>query len=1076
MPDPQRLPPGEEEEWERSLARDGRDGAGGSRQRGLAAARESSSLVIDTNAIVFAPPAAFRNNLKGIPIAYAPESGRIYVGGILTERVSVVDLATGTPSDTWNVGSFDEDGIWRDREDGFYPKDLVWAGAGANGRLWLVHTDGKALYCKAENAPVPVGTSEFDEFTRAIDLEVLGITNPVKRIAGDPYGLLFVVSDYVEGCDPAETAFPSLEQRAEAWNEPVANLRPCATPRQLIVAGWPGTGDLDIVLQHKCRFLSLSGFCEGSIRIKDVAFDPVYDWGHGLSGAIALLLVVQRANGDLEQWLYFAHREIGDHSSVSAPLPEMSKYGLVERLAVDSDGRIYVATSPNSYVGDNVDDVEDEPEPEGHVPGYLLGFERNGSGDPIPWFEEELEHDVIPTAMAHNEHTGRIALLYQRYILPRKQLWAGGYIWDLERQLEEDGLTNGLEGRYRSWVDIHEPDDAGGAPLVARFTTGIEAHSLVAIPDEPNAQVHEFAVGNAGGASVFLVPNLDTLGPSWDPSHTTFAQMTSQPVDLVEAAAIPRVPEDASEQAGTGTSLAPVPDSSPVVSSFTARERPGSVEAARMNTAEFARIFPALSEATSETDEEMALLTAAAAPDNPTGLVNFEANLLFDGSPSFPARWAGRLPFTAVPRLDALEADEVQVGTGPEYLLLSNLSDDILFVVSRLGGSQLIVCTRSGDEIVQTTYHGPSRVGYWPCGIAQSASGRYLYLLGHFDRTLRIVDAQVAIDAHEDNQEIVVNHVSLPRMPRGDLEDPTKLNPEDQISDSLSEMASSNSGHYHLALLAEVGEVHLVHTDEDHAEVIFSDTVLGWALGGEATSADEGPGRLQGALEEPGGSNRIAFWVLSKNGANEVSGPVLWRYEVDLWGNLVSRDEYDLRLALGANQPLMTGYSSQIVFYNDHRGEVIVGDTIWKRLDSGILEYCGRMGWELTGLLPGLDVDIEFFPSNGVRVVGAPTETDLLVLVSEAGRPAWLPSRPEAVEPSDSFVWVELTEDGFTERARADLPFNPEVKAACSWREVVGGLEATFTQAHEAKVYWNSYPWQVRTYYTQGSPAMAQLP
>lgn len=391
---------------------------------------DDSPLTIDTNEIVFAPPAGYGNMLKGIPIAYDPEAGQLHVGCILTERIGLVDIASRSPLATWPLGHMDEDGAWRLIEPDFRPKALAWAGSGPAGQLWVVHTSGNTIFKRGTADPVPFGSTGTHELLYTTALASVGITDPVGRLATDPEGNLYATATYIEGCDPGEPFMPLadlLHQHGEGF------ISSFATRRRIVQARSPGVPE--IALEDVDRLQSVQ--LVDRFRIKDVAFDPTYVRDGLLSGAVVALVVAERQDGRIEQYLRFIRP--WDGSSETIPLDPVDEIGVVEPLDVDSHGNIYVATSPNSYHGANLSALdEDPPLDEEPIQGRLLGFQRDAAGYLVELFSQPLSHWVAPVEIACN--------------------------FRKENELDDFGLTNGLEGRYRSWVDVHEPEMFQEAP------------------------------------------------------------------------------------------------------------------------------------------------------------------------------------------------------------------------------------------------------------------------------------------------------------------------------------------------------------------------------------------------------------------------------------------------------------------------------------------------------------------------------------------------------------------------------------------------------------------------------------
>ena len=178
------------------------------------------------------------------------------------------------------------------------------------------------------------------------------------------------------------------------------------------------------------------------------------------------------------------------------------------------------------------------------------------------------------------------------------------------------------------------------------------------------------------------------------------------------------------------------------------------------------------------------------------------------------------------------------MGTSAEFLVLPSKYPNKVFALSRLGGSKLVVMPRSGAA---GTHHGKDQVGPWPCGMAQSASGKYLYVLSHYDNTVRALDIdKLATTSYNNVSAALLSTHKLPgRVMNPGL--PTQYTLDYQLSDSLSLMASSANGKLHVALLNELGSVRIFRTAGTGLKVEHQADPL-------SVEPDLGTGRMVGAV------------------------------------------------------------------------------------------------------------------------------------------------------------------------------------------------------------------------------------
>ena len=222
----------------------------------------------------------------------------------------------------------------------------------------------------------------------------------------------------------------------------------------------------------------------------------------------------------------------------------------------------------------------------------------------------------------------------------------------------------------------------------------------------------------------------------------------------------------------------------------------------------------------------------------------------------------GKAQVVYIPSAASGAVKRVGVGTSSEFLLLPEADPNKVFALSRLGGSKLAVLPTSGAV---GTYHNKDVIGPWPCGMAQSKAGRYLYVLSHYDNSFRVLDAGRLASATTNNDTGAVRTtIKLPGRHISSASGGYTL--DYQLTDSLSAMASSADGKVHLAMLSELGSIHVVETSGTSAAVAYSKNLIDMR-------EDYGAGRLQAAVGSCGGdqSSYVAF-VLHQEEKNDDLG------------------------------------------------------------------------------------------------------------------------------------------------------------------------------------------------------------
>ena len=116
-------------------------------------------------------------------------------------------------------------------------------------------------------------------------------------------------------------------------------------------------------------------------------------------------------------------------------------------------------------------------------------------------------------------------------------------------------------------------------------------------------------------------------------------------------------------------------------------------------------------------------------------------------------------PGLPLPQFSAMPSEVIstQVGSSPEFVLLSSRYANSVVMLNRLGGSQIIGITQISppNQLGYQAFRGPDVIGAWPCGMGESPTGRYIYVLNHFSREVRIVDLDLFLDPNQQEYDIV---------------------------------------------------------------------------------------------------------------------------------------------------------------------------------------------------------------------------------------------------------------------------------------------------------------------------------
>ncbi len=801
---------------------------------------------VNTNEVVFDAPSGYGNVLEGVGVTYAADRREVYAAGSLTEDIAAVELAHNHVGRSWSLGVPEQD----------YAKKLRYG----DGTLWCVHLDGDDLFATTVPSSKAWHTFASGSFAELCNLEffqsrpALGIKRPVTLAEAVPdNGDLFVVVVY----DPAMETQPetlTADNRYEISSRRLLHLRFENDNRIHVL------GDFEAATKHvepdpRREWLEehlpwLDELFEpptvDSVEsIIDMAWLEQYEAGvEGVEGGALVLLVHDKQPGTndiLEQKLVLYRYQNDSELSTSGEehiLPPVSEIGVASQVAASRAGLVHVATNPiwvENEVGDKV------------VPGHLVGYTLMH-----PLFCEQYRTELTQLAdvkgLACNKHTGRLAVLHDRFYCPARVP---------QQQFDQYDHAGHAIPPYLSWADVYTPDlVAHTASHDASASVGIQSKDVVAIDGEYDVDEHEFVVASAGAAMLVLLPNVDRVG------------MASEVVSVDQSG------DAVSQQYSLGSGTPTVEVVDPVLADGLDPNfmLAGGVEEGIPVVGDdgFTPIVPPLQ-----------LLGAV-------------------GEGEFtPYAGSGTAPWLVCP--------EIQVGTAPYMMLFSHKYPDRLLVLSRLGGCQILMLQIPEEDAelpdlanpvlkhalgltLLDSFHGVNQVGYWPCGMTQSESGDYIYVLSHFDRKLRILDAAAMRTASMDNDpSILVGLVDLPARTR--LQNPDKtvedavtatlenegtppaefqgdgfvpfgdtahVNPDYQYFDVLSELTTTDDGMYQLVLLGEVGELHLIRSDAGQSEVVISTTLLPVAV-----NEPRGPGRMQGVFEEWGHLG-VTLWVYVK--------------------------------------------------------------------------------------------------------------------------------------------------------------------------------------------------------------------
>ena len=165
------------------------------------------------------------------------------------------------------------------------------------------------------------------------------------------------------------------------------------------------------------------------------------------------------------------------------------------------------------------------------------------------------------------------------------------------------------------------------------------------------------------------------------------------------------------------------------------------------------------------------------------------------------------------------------------------------------------------------------------------------------------------------------------------------------MTDTLSQLASAPDGSTLLAMLNEVGEVHLLGVDLND-ECVPIDAVSVAPAVSWLTSIDgdyaEGPGRVQGVFGQQtvpwtgeGSPYEIEVWLFHKSRVTSQGGTIPAMIERRVFSSIgpVPPEQWSLTQFFDANEqplPADNDYINRLLFYSDVSGELFVGHTVWQ--------------------------------------------------------------------------------------------------------------------------------------------------
>lgn len=374
-----------------------------------------------------------------------------------------------------------------------------------------------------------------------------------------------------------------------------------------------------------------------------------------------------------------------------------------------------------------------------------------------------------------------------------------------------------------------------------------------------------------------------------------------------------------------------------------------------------------------------------------------------------------------LPRNHSARPTPVQLSTSPEYPLLTEDSggNQKILTLSRLAGSQLIVTPADGSGS-SCHYRGPKVVGLWSVGIAKSRD--WIYILSHHDRRLHVLNRQKVADCDPGVKAKTVELRALGG------------NPDYQVGDSLSALASDARGRLHVALLNVAGELHFIDCRRGPCGVAQSEQIL-------PREVNLGAGRVQAAVKVDPGTKLSTVFVHQRD-----------EEELDVW----TEDESGVWSRTGV----------AVVRGSDLYGDIYAIDSLlYSRNTPGRLYLYNRI-YDISGAVP------VYLESVSSSVVNVPAEDDDQEPEPEPAVLSLL-HRVIAVEPSGELwgnYFRDSTDEELLRKVRKDDNGSWQVEDSYSLfptyamrsgfhmdyqrASTLSHYDAVFSQPHEGLLYF----------------------
>lgn len=372
----------------------------------------------------------------------------------------------------------------------------------------------------------------------------------------------------------------------------------------------------------------------------------------------------------------------------------------------------------------------------------------------------------------------------------------------------------------------------------------------------------------------------------------------------------------------------------------------------------------------------------------------------------------GKTSVIYVPASTSGSTLEVPVGTSSEFLVLPSKYPNKVLALSRLGGSRLVVMPRSGAA---GTHHGKDQVGPWPCGMAQSQSGKYLYVLSHFDNTVRVLDIDKLATTSYNN--VAASLLASHKLPgRTVTTGSGSFTLDYQLTDSLSLMASSADGKLHVALLNELGSVRIFRTAGTALKVVHQDDPL-------TVEPDLGTGRMVGAAGTCGSQDSVFVYERQTN--------LLRHY---------TKGSSGWALPTTVTVPAYFGsgtadYKRSSMHFDPNTCLLYVYDVIYD-VSSGTMNFARYLH---TTASSSSATPVAY------RVIATGSAGRIFGQVLGGG--------------NERLVEVALSGSGYTTTASDTLFTYDTIKSGTAMREADGGWEGVYSEAYLGKVHWWTNIW-----------------